>query len=111
MAMIDRRNFIVASLAALLPAGASAAGRPVQPEPQTFDYGPAELDLYAADGATKLPVVFFVHGGAWRFGQRSQVGAKPGFLLANGFVFVSIDYRMLPQADVATQASDVEKAY
>ncbi|CDX34479.1 Carboxylesterase type B [Mesorhizobium sp. SOD10] len=109
--MIDRRSFIVAFLAALLPAGASAAGPPVQPEPQTRDYGPAKLDIYAADGAKNLPVVFFVHGGAWRFGNRSQVGAKPGFLVANGFLFISIDYRMLPQADVATQASDVEKAY
>lgn len=109
--MIDRRNFIAASLAALLPAGASAAGAPRLPAPQTFIYGPAKLDIYAPAGAKDLPVVFFVHGGAWRLGKRSQVGAKPDFLLANGFVFVSIDYRMLPEADVATQASDVEKAY
>ncbi|WP_292194532.1 alpha/beta hydrolase [Mesorhizobium sp.] len=109
--MIDRRSFIVAALAALLPPGASAAGRPGQPEPQTLDYGPAKLDIYAPAGAKNLPVVFFVHGGAWRFGKRSQVGSKPDFLLANGFLFVSIDYRMLPEADVATQAGDVEKAY
>ncbi|WP_027167516.1 alpha/beta hydrolase [Mesorhizobium sp. WSM3224] len=109
--MIDRRSFIAASLAALLPAGASAVGRSGQPIPQTLDYGPAKLDIYAADGANNLPVVFFVHGGAWRFGKRSQVGSKPGFLLANGFMFASIDYRMLPEADVATQAGDVEKAY
>ncbi|TPI18753.1 alpha/beta hydrolase [Mesorhizobium sp. B4-1-1] len=109
--MINRRRLIAASLAALLPPSASAAGRPGQPEPQTLDYGPAKLDVHAGDDANKLPVVFFVHGGAWRFGNRGQVGAKPGFLLANGFVFVSIDYRMLPQADVATQAGDVEKAY
>ncbi|UCI27443.1 alpha/beta hydrolase [Mesorhizobium sp. B2-8-5] len=109
--MINRRRLIAASLAALLPPGASATGRPGQPEPQTLDYGPAKLDVHAGDDANKLPVIFFVHGGAWRFGKRSQVGAKPGFLLANGFVFVSIDYRMLPQADVATQAGDVEKAY
>ena len=109
--MIDRRSFIVAALAALSPAGASAAGRPGQPDPQTLDYGPAKLDIYAPAGAKNLPVVFFVHGGAWRFGKRSQVGSKPDFLLANGFVFVSIDYRMLPEADVATQAGDVEKAY
>ncbi|RWB67005.1 MAG: alpha/beta hydrolase [Mesorhizobium sp.] len=108
--MIDRRSFIVAALATLLPPGASAAGRPGQPEPQTLDYGPAKLDIYAPAGAKNLPVVFFVHGGAWRFGKRSQVGSKPDFLLANGFVFVSIDYRMLPEADVATQAGDVEKA-
>lgn len=111
MAMINRRSFIVATLAALLPAGASAAERSSQPEPQTLDYGPAKLDIYAPAGAKNLPVVFFVHGGAWRFGKRSQVGSKPDFLLANGFVFVSIDYRMLPEADVATQAGDVEKAY
>ncbi|TIV63143.1 MAG: alpha/beta hydrolase, partial [Mesorhizobium sp.] len=92
------------------PLGVSA-GRPGQPEPQTLDYGPAKLDIYAPAGAKNLPVVFFVHGGAWRFGKRSQVGSKPDFLLANGFVFVSIDYRMLPEADVATQAGDVEKAY
>ncbi|SFP25780.1 Acetyl esterase/lipase [Mesorhizobium sp. NFR06] len=109
--MIDRRGFIMASIAAMLPAAASAAQRAPQPAPRTVDYGPARLDVYAPDGAKNLPVVFFVHGGAWRFGNRSQVGSKPDFLLANGFVFVSIDYRMLPEADVATQASDVEKAY
>lgn len=109
--MIDRRSLILASVAAMLPLGASAARRPRQPAPKTFDYGPAKLDIYAPDGATGLPVVFFVHGGTWQFGKRSQVNAKPAFLLANGFCFVSIDYRMLPEADVATQAGDVEKAY
>lgn len=107
--MIDRRTLLLASMAAFLSTGASAAS-PLPP-PKTFDYGPAQLDIYAPEGARGLPVVFFVHGGAWQFGKRSQVNAKPAFLLANGFCFVSIDYRMLPEADVATQASDVEKAY
>ena len=109
--MIDRRSLIMASVAAMLPLEASAASETRRPTPKTFDYGPAKLDIYAPDGAIGLPVVFFVHGGTWQFGKRSQVNAKPAFLLANGFCFVSIDYRMLPQADVATQAGDVEKAY
>ncbi|MCV3207675.1 alpha/beta hydrolase [Mesorhizobium sp. YC-39] len=109
--MIDRRSLILASMAAMLPADAFAAWRLRQPAPHTVDYGPAKLDIYAPDNAHNRPVVLFIHGGAWRIGNRSQVDAKPGFLLANGFVFVSIDYRMLPQADVATQADDVEKAY
>lgn len=109
--MIDRRSLIMASLAALLPARASAAWRPRQPKPQTVDYGPARLDIYTRDGFRDHPVVFFIHGGAWRLGNRNNVNAKPGFLLDNGFLFVSIDYRMLPGADVATQAGDVEKAY
>ncbi|RWC29024.1 alpha/beta hydrolase [Mesorhizobium sp.] len=109
--MIDRRSFILASVAAMLPLGASAARRPRQPAPKTFDYGPAKLDIYAPEGASGMPVVFFVHGGTWQFGKRIQVNAKPAFLVANGFCFVSIDYRLLPEANVATQAGDVEKAY
>ncbi|TGQ45823.1 alpha/beta hydrolase [Mesorhizobium sp. M00.F.Ca.ET.216.01.1.1] len=109
--MIDRRTLLLASMAMLLPAGTSATWRLGSPSPQTFDYGPAKLDIYSRDGASRLPVVFFIHGGAWRIGNRVNVNAKPAFLLDNGFCFVSIDYRMLPQADVATQADDVELAY
>ncbi|TPM00109.1 MULTISPECIES: alpha/beta hydrolase [unclassified Mesorhizobium] len=109
--MIDRRSLILVSAAAMLPLGTSVAWGQRQPVPTTFDYGPAKLDIYAPDGARGLPVVFFVHGGAWRSGKRSQVNAKPAFLLANGFCLVSIDYRMLPEAEAATQADDVEKAY
>ncbi|WP_292663992.1 alpha/beta hydrolase, partial [Mesorhizobium sp.] len=108
---IDRRSLLLASMAALLPGQAAAALRPRSPSPETFDYGPAKLDIYSRDGASGLPVVFFVHGGAWRVGNRNNVNSKPGFLLDNGFCFVSIDYRMLPEADVATQAADVELAY
>lgn len=107
--MIDRRNLLLGSLAAMLPARAAADGR--QPAARTVDYGPAKLDIYARDGAGNDPVVFFIHGGAWRIGSRANVGAKPGFLLANRFLFVSVDYRMLPVADVAAQASDVEAAF
>ncbi|RWQ43695.1 MAG: alpha/beta hydrolase [Mesorhizobium sp.] len=108
--MIDRRTLLLMSMA-LLPASASASSRRRSPSPQTFDYGPAKLDIYSRDGATGLPVVIFIHGGAWRAGTRTNVNVKPDFLLDNGFCFVSIDYRMLPKADVATQADDVEQAY
>lgn len=108
--MIDRRILLLMSMA-LLPASASAAPRRLLPSPQTFDYGPARLDIYARAGASSLPVALFIHGGAWRAGNRTNVDIKPRFLLDNGFCFVSIDYRMLPKADVATQANDVEQAY
>lgn len=106
---IDRRSLLLVSMAALLP-GQAAALQLRSPSPETFDYGPAKPDIYSRDGASGLPVVFFVHGGAWRVGSRGNVNAKPQFLLDNGFCFVSIDYRMLPEADVATQAADVELA-
>jgi acetyl esterase/lipase len=110
MTVIDRRTLLLMSMA-LLPARASAASRWRAPSPQTFDYGPARLDIYSRDGANGLPVVLYIHGGAWRAGNRTNVNVKPAFLLDNGFCFVSIDYRMLPKADVATQADDVEQAY
>jgi arylformamidase len=97
--MIDRRTLLLASMAAFLSNGASSASR--APSPKTVDYGSAKLDIYAPDGASGLPVVFFVHGGTWQFGKRSQVNAKPAFLLANGFCFVSIGCGLLPKADVA----------
>ena len=109
--MIDRRTLLLASLASLLPVaccnGLGAAA--VSADPRLSDR-PSSTSM-RREGASGLPVVFFVHGGTWEFGKRSQVGAKPAFLLANGFCFVSIDYRMLPEADVAAQAGDVEKAY
>ncbi|TIV08239.1 MAG: alpha/beta hydrolase, partial [Mesorhizobium sp.] len=57
--MIDRRTLLLMSMA-LLPASASAASRRLSPSPQTFDYGPARLDIYARAGASSVPVVLFI---------------------------------------------------
>jgi arylformamidase len=75
-------------------------------ERQRFDvYGPAQ-----AKGA---PVIFLVHGGAWRLGSRSArsvIEAKVSRWVARGLVVISTDYRMLPDADPIEQASDVARA-
>ncbi len=80
-------------------------------KPITLDYGPALLDVYAPEGATRLPVFIHLHGGGWRNGTRTYVQSKPAWFVKNGWVFVSIDYRMLPEAPVSTQADDVAAAY
>jgi acetyl esterase/lipase len=77
----------------------------------TVSYGPAKLDIYAPKDARGLPVVMFVHGGGWKNGTRGYVQEKPGFFTGKGYVFVSIDYRMLPEAEVAVQAKDLEAAF
>lgn len=111
--MIDRRAFLIAS--AMIAAGSRQASadllRRSALSPVTKNYGPARLDIYAPDGASGLPVVFWVHGGGWRIGNRRHVDRKPEFFTGLGYVFVSIDYRLLPEADVATQAGDVETAF
>jgi acetyl esterase/lipase len=80
-------------------------------KPITKSYGPALLDIHAPQGAANAPVFVHVHGGAWRIGTRKFVQSKPTWFVKHGWVFVSIDYRKLPQAPVATQADDVAAAY
>src|SRR5829696_8726728 len=53
------------------------------------------VDIYAAEGATKLPVVFWIHGGGWQAGDRSSIQVKPQAFVDQGFVFVSTGYRLL----------------
>jgi acetyl esterase/lipase len=55
------------------------------------------LDVYAAKGAKHLPVVVWIHGGGWVSGDKSEVGVKPRAFGEQGFVFVSINYRLLTE--------------
>lgn len=72
------------------------------------------MDVYLPrDAGTGMPVIFMVHGGAWRFGDktaRSVVMNKVMRWVPRGFIFISVDYRMLPDADPLEQARDVAKA-
>jgi arylformamidase len=68
------------------------------------------LDVYAPAGAKKLPVVFWIHGGGWQSGDKSMVALKPKAFMDAGFVFVSINHRLLPTADMAAITGDVARA-
>ena len=68
------------------------------------------LDVYSPPGAKNLPVVFWIHGGGWQTGDKSEVYTKPQVFNGKGFVFVSTNYRLLPNVDMATLTRDVAKA-
>lgn len=68
------------------------------------------LDIYAPKDAKNLPVVFWIHGGGWQGGDKSSVQAKPKAFVDRGFVFVSTNYRLLPQVDMITIFRDVAKS-
>jgi arylformamidase len=68
------------------------------------------LDVYAPADARNLPVVFWIHGGGWQAGSKGMVGVKPQAFMEAGFVFVSINYRLLPTVDMATLTGDVATA-
>jgi acetyl esterase/lipase len=68
------------------------------------------LDVYAPSHAKGLPVVFWIHGGGWQTGDKKDVQIKPQAFMDKGFVFVSTNYRLLPDVDMGTIVRDVAKA-
>ena len=69
-----------------------------------------KVDLYAPEGAKNLPVVFWIHGGGWQTGDKSDVQVKPQAFADKGFVFVSTGYRLLPNVDMGTIFRDIAKS-
>jgi arylformamidase len=71
------------------------------------------MDAYIPSHVRGAPVVFMVHGGGWRRGDKAMANVvenKVARWVPQGVVFVSINYRMLPEADPLTQAHDVARA-
>jgi len=71
------------------------------------------FDVYVPKGASNAPVIFMVHGGGWKHGDKKMdavVENKVAYWSRKGFIVISTDYRMLPDADPVAQAQDVAKA-
>lgn len=69
------------------------------------------LDIYQPETGKRtnrlMPVMFWIHGGGWQVGDKSDVARKPQVLIERGFVFVSTNYRLLPDVDMETLIGDV----
>jgi arylformamidase len=68
------------------------------------------LDIYSPRGAKNLPVVFWIHGGGWQTGDKSSVQIKPQYFMDKKIVFVSTNYRLLPDVDMGTIVRDIAKS-
>ncbi len=83
-------------------------------------YGSASrqrIDVYLPPPGTApvggAPILVMVHGGAWIFGDKSSpgvVGEKLAHWTAHGWILVSVNNRLWPEADPLTQARDVASA-
>jgi acetyl esterase/lipase len=98
------RGLLCAAMALALAAPAEAA---IVHRDLVYDLGspPAEprfnaLDLYLPEGTQQdasLPVVVYVHGGAWRAGDKSnQIADKVRLFTGAGYAFASVNYRLSP---------------
>ncbi len=67
------------------------------------------LDVYTPEKpkVKKLPVVFWIHGGGWQQGDKTDVQIKPRVFTERGFVFVSTNYRLLPHVEMGVLTRDV----
>jgi acetyl esterase/lipase len=94
-----------------------AAGVRKLPDLAYGDAAKQRVDVYLPPAGTSppggAPILVMVHGGAWMFGDKTSrgvVGAKVDHWVARGWIFVSVNTRLLPEAEPLAQAEDVAHA-
>ena len=70
------------------------------------------LDIYTPEKQARnsLPVVFWIHGGGWQTGDKGDVSLKPKVLAERGMIFVSTNYRLLPEVTMDELVGDVARS-
>lgn len=70
-----------------------------------------KLDLYTPQFApTALPTVILIHGGGWKYFNKSATSGYARFLASHGFAAVSVDYRLQTEAKWPAQLEDLHTA-
>lgn len=90
--------------------GGKPGARQLQQPDATIAYGShplQQLDFYSA-GSGERPLLAFLHGGAWQFGDKARrlADRKAPFARGEGWHFASLNFRMVPEAGVAEMAAD-----
>lgn len=107
--------FLAVMAVGLVLGGALAAKEvPQLPRPETVSYGSDRLqalDFWRAQ-APSAPLTVFVHGGAWRAGDKnvSSKTRQVPYFLSKGHAFASVNYRLVPDVGVAQQSEDVARS-
>ncbi|MGV2541436.1 alpha/beta hydrolase, partial [Bacillus pumilus] len=73
------------------------------------------LDMYMPkgkdeDNKKKHPVLIYLHGGGWTGGDNNRVASRADYLTDQGYVFVSLNYRLHPDANYEQMADDSANA-
>ncbi|MBL9160163.1 MAG: alpha/beta hydrolase [Verrucomicrobiales bacterium] len=71
------------------------------------DHPLQKLDVYLPDSPAKAPVMVYIHGGGWAKGDKAAVGLKPASFNGKGWIFVSVNYRLLPEGKHPANVNDV----
>jgi acetyl esterase/lipase len=66
------------------------------------------LDLYIPAAGRLVPLVVWVHGGAWKLGSKDWINVK--YLIQEGYAIASVDYRFSGDAKFPAQIQDCNAA-
>ncbi len=92
---------------------ADASGMTVEKDISYGSDAKQRLDVYLPEKPNNAPLIVMIHGGAWASGSKSAknvVDNKVRHWVPKGYIFVSLDYRLIPEANPLEQADDVSKA-
>jgi acetyl esterase/lipase len=68
------------------------------------------MDVYFPDAGGPWPVLAYVHGGAWIRGDKSEAAMFAQGMTAQGYLVVSINYRLYPAGRYPAMIQDVKCA-
>ena len=99
-----------------LPNGTEASTVEVKKDIRYVDGRPEDeakhqLDVYAPKMHASAPVFLFVHGGAWRFGDKMLYPPFGQRIAKEGIVTVIPSYRLAPKSPWPAQAEDTAAAF
>jgi acetyl esterase/lipase len=126
--MYPLRSLLLLLIAVLLaaPARADEAKKPAKEEKlfevevvkdlayndaKDADPDKQKLDLYLPKGQKDFPVLFFVHGGTWKSGDKKQYDRFGNLYAARGLGTVIISYRLTPKVQHPAHIQDVARAF
>lgn len=70
------------------------------------------LDIYIPQNriSEELPLVVYIHGGGWQRGSKNYAGRGMPYLRTGRYIFASINYRLLDQANILEMIYDCKAA-
>jgi acetyl esterase/lipase len=68
------------------------------------------MDVYFPDSGGPWPALVYVHGGSWMHGDKAEALMFAGNMTAQGYLVVSINYRLYPPARFPAMIEDVKCA-
>jgi acetyl esterase/lipase len=76
----------------------------------TTDTTLQKMDVYFPDSGGPWPVLAYVHGGSWMHGDKSEAIMFADGMTPQGYLLVSINYRLYPEGKFPNMIEDVKCA-